>query len=338
FYSSITNPSTRFVNNLVYAALGLTSAFSALDGKITIGQMSTMLSYASKYTTPFNEISSVIAELQNALACYRRIRDLLELPEERQQELYGLDVNGVRGSVDFDKVCFSYVKERPLLQDVDIHIAAGQKVAIVGPTGCGKTTLVNLLLRFYDTDSGTIRIDGIDTQQLSRDELRDCFGMVLQDSWLKEGTIRENLTMGNPDISDQQLIEACQRCHCHQFITLLKDGYDTYVRPDEEQFSAGQKQLLCITRAMLSDPRILILDEATSNIDSNTEVLVQKAFDALMQNKTSFIIAHRLSTIRNADLILVLKDGHIIEQGNHQQLLEKQGFYFTLYNSQFTSQ
>lgn len=335
FYSSLTNPCTRFVNSLVYTGVGVTGAFFAIKGAITVGGLSCFLSYANQYTKPFNEISGVITELQNALACAERIFDLIdespEIPDNEQAKV----LSHVDGTIDLNNVYFSYVPERKLIQDFNLHVNPGQRVAIVGPTGCGKTTIINLLMRFYDVDSGSIKVDGIDIQDVTRESLRKSYGMVLQETWLKSGTIRDNIAMGKPDATDEEVIRAAKESHCHSFIKRLPNGYDTVITEDGGSLSQGQKQLLCIARVMLCLPPMLILDEATSSIDTRTEIKIQEAFSKLMEGKTSFIVAHRLSTIREADIILVMKDGNIIEQGNHDTLLKQNGFYANLYNSQF---
>ena len=336
FFSSLTNPSTRFVNGLVYAGVGVFGAISAITtGGLTVGGLSCFLSYANQYTKPFNEISGVITELQNAIACAERIFEFLEAAEESPDPEEERKLTDPQGRVDIEKMYFSYVPEKPLIEDMNLYVEPGQRVAIVGPTGCGKTTLINLLMRFYDIKSGDIRIDGISTSTMSREALRSNFGMVLQETWIKDGTVRENLALANPDASDEQLIEAAKKAHCHNFILRLEHGYDTHITDEGGVLSQGQKQLLCIARVLLSPPPMLILDEATSSIDTRTEKKVQDAFALLMHGRTSFIVAHRLSTIQEADIILVMKDGHIIEQGNHEELLQKGGFYATLYNSQF---
>ena len=337
FYSSITNPATRFVNNVVYAGVGLVGAFSAVAGAITVGDLSCLLSYANQYTKPFNEISGVVTELQNALACAGRIFDLIEEePQTPEKEnAVRLSSEDIRGNVELSHVYFSYVPEQKLIEDFNLKVRPGWRVAIVGPTGCGKTTLINLLMRFYDVTDGSVRVEGMDIRDLTRKSLRAGFGMVLQDTWLKAGTIRENIVMGKPDATWEEIVEAAKASHAHSFIKRLPEGYDTVITEDGGGLSQGQKQLLCITRVMLCRPPMLILDEATSSIDTRTEVKIQEAFLRLMEGRTSFIVAHRLSTIREADVILVMKDGHVIEQGKHEELLEKGGFYAQLYNSQF---
>ena len=331
FFSSITNPATRFVNSLVYAVVGVVGAFTAIAGGISVGQLSALLSYANQYTKPFNEISGVVTELQNALACADRIFDLLEQKEET------LDAEGafatVDGNVTIDDVAFSYDKEKELIENFNLDVKPGMRIAIVGPTGCGKTTFINLLMRFYDVDEGKILVDGKDIREVSRHALRSSFGMVLQDTWIKSGTVRDNICFGKPDATDEEIIRAAKEARSWEFIRRLPKGLDTVLH--EDSISQGQKQLLCITRVMLCLPPMLILDEATSSIDTRTELQVQEAFDKLMKGRTSFIVAHRLSTIRNASLILVMKDGKIIEQGNHEELLKKGGFYHKLYHSQF---
>ena len=335
FFSSLTNPCTRFVNSLVYAGVGLTGALAAVHGSLTIGGLSSFLSYANQYTKPFNEISGVITELQNALACAGRIFELLDEPAQLPDPQDAAALQNVRGEVDLSHVYFSYVPDRKLIEDFTLHVTPGQRVAIVGPTGCGKTTMINLLMRFYDVDSGEIRVDGHSTQSVTRASLRHNIGMVLQDTWLCSGTIRDNITMGKPDATDEEIIAAAKASHAHSFIRRLPDGYNTVIGESDGQLSQGQRQLLCITRVMLALPPMLILDEATSSIDTRTEQKIQQAFARMMQGRTSFIVAHRLSTIQSADIILVMRDGHIVEQGTHQQLLARKGFYATLYESQF---
>ena len=337
FYSSITNPATRFINSLVYAGVGLAGAFAALTGGITVGGLSAFLSYANQYTKPFNEISGVITELQNALVCAGRIFALIE---EEPQTPDGADarvLTDVRGRVDLKDVSFSYAPEKPLIGDFNLSVEPGMRVAIVGPTGCGKTTLINLLMRFYDVDGGAVLVEGTDIRRVTRKSLRRNFGMVLQDTWLKAGTIYENIAMGKPDATREEVIAAAKASHAHGFISQLEHGYDTVIAEDGGALSQGQKQLLCIARVMLALPPMLILDEATSSIDTRTEMRIQEAFARLMRGRTSFIVAHRLSTIKNADVILVMRDGHIVEQGKHEELLAAGGFYATLYNSQFAS-
>lgn len=335
FFSSLTNPCTRFVNSLVYAGVGIFGAMSALTGGITVGQLSCFLSYANQYTKPFNEISGVITELQNALACAARIFELIEEKKEIPDALDAVILEEADGRVDIEDVYFSYVPDKKLIEDFNLHVKPGQRVAIVGPTGCGKTTIINLLMRFYDVNSGTIKVSGHDIRKITRESLRDNYGMVLQETWLKKGTIRDNIIMGKPDATDEEIIAAAKASHAHSFIRRLPKGYDTEIGEDGGSLSQGQKQLLCITRVMLCLPPMLILDEATSSIDTRTEIKIQKAFLTMMKGRTSFIVAHRLSTIREADIILVMKDGKIIEQGNHESLLAADGFYANLYNSQF---
>ena len=335
FFSSLTNPCTRFVNSLVYAGVGLTGALAAVSGALTVGGLSSFLSYANQYTKPFNEISGVITELQNALACAARIFELIDEPALSPEPEDDGALDTVRGEVELRNVCFSYVPDRPLIEDFSLRVAPGQRVAIVGPTGCGKTTLINLLMRFYDVDAGEIRIDGCETRSVSRHALRRRIGMVLQDTWLASGTIRENIAMGRPDASLDEVIAAAKAAHAHSFIRRLPDGYDTVISETGGSLSQGQKQLLCIARVMLCLPPMLILDEATSSIDTRTELKIQDAFATMMQGRTSFIVAHRLSTIRSADMILVMRDGHIVEQGTHESLLAQGGFYSELYQSQF---
>lgn len=335
FFSSITNPATRFVNSLVYAGVGIAGAFAAIYGLLSVGQLSCFLSYANQYTKPFNEISGVITELQNAIACAGRVFDLIEekaqVPEDGDAE----ELTDVKGKVSMEHVYFSYESDKKLIEDFNLEVKPGQRIAIVGPTGCGKTTMINLLMRFYDADSGKIRIDDKDIYKVTRKSLRSSFGMVLQETWIKSGTVLENIAMGKPDASREEVIEAAKATHAHSFIKRLPQGYDTVLSEDGESLSQGQKQLLCITRVMLSRPSMLILDEATSSIDTRTELKIQRAFDRLMEGRTSFIVAHRLSTIREADVILVMKDGKVIEQGNHETLMRQNGFYTRLYNSQF---
>lgn len=335
FFSSITNPSTRFVNGLVYSGVGIFGAVLAMKGAITVGQLSCFLTYANQYTKPFNEISSVITELQNAFACAKRVFDFIEEEAEPEDTEDAISLQQVDGSVELSHVSFSYQPENPLLKDLNLSVKPGQKVAIVGPTGCGKTTLINLLMRFYDINSGKVSVGGHDTKEITRDSLRRNFGMVLQDTWLKSGTIAENIAYGKPDATREQIMDAAKAAHAHGFIKRMKDGYDTQIAEDGGNLSQGQKQLLCIARVMLNLPPILILDEATSSIDTRTEQKIQEAFQKMMEGRTSFIVAHRLSTIREADVILVMKDGDIIEQGNHEELLAKGGFYAKLYESQF---
>lgn len=335
FFSSITNPATRFVNSLVYAGVGIFGAFFAINGRLTVGQLSCFLSYANQYTKPFNEISGVITEIQNAIACAARIFELIEEEPQIPDSDNAITMPAVKGNIDIEHVYFSYVPDRPLIDDFNLKVKPGQRVAIVGPTGCGKTTLINLLMRFYDVNSGTISVDGTSIMNMTRHSLRQNIGMVLQDTWLKAGTIRDNIVMGKPDATDEEVIAAAKASHADSFIKRLPDGYNTWITEDGGSLSQGQKQLLCITRVMLCLPPMLILDEATSSIDTRTELKIQHAFAQMMQGRTSFIVAHRLSTIREADIILVMKDGKIIEQGRHEELLAKGGFYATLYNSQF---
>lgn len=335
FYSSITNPATRFINSLVYAAVGLTGAFAAVAGSITVGGLSAFLSYANQYTKPFNEISGVITEFQNALVCAERIFALIEEPTEEPDASDARVLDHAEGIVKANAVAFSYVADRPLIKCLDLDVKSGERMAIVGPTGCGKTTLINLLMRFYDVNAGSISVDGTDIRNITRHSLRRNYGMVLQETWLKEGTIRDNIVMGKPDATEEEIIAAAKAAHSHGFITRLPNGYDTVIGEDGGSLSQGQKQLLCITRVMLCLPPMLILDEATSSIDTRTEQHIQHAFARLMQGRTSFIVAHRLSTIKNADMILVMKDGDIIEKGKHDELVARGGFYAALYNSQF---
>ena len=334
FFSSLTNPATRFVNNIVYAGVGLVGALYAVRGGITIGQLSVFLSYANQYTKPFNEISGVVTELQNALACAARVFELLDA-EDQVPEAENAAALQPDGHVQLQDVSFRYLPDRPLIEGLSLDVQPGQRIAIVGPTGCGKTTLINLLMRFYDVNSGSIRVSGTDIRDVTRASLRGSYGMVLQDTWLRAGTVRENIAYGKPDATMDEVIAAAKAAHAHSFIRRLPDGYDTVIAEDGGNISQGQKQLLCIARVMLCLPSMLILDEATSSIDTRTEVRIQKAFARMMQGRTSFIVAHRLSTIREADVILVMKDGHIVEQGSHDQLLAQGGFYAKLYNSQF---
>lgn len=335
FFSSITNPATRFINSLVYATVGVVGAFLAIKGSITVGQLSSLLSYANQYTKPFNEISGVITELQNALACAARVFELIEEPVEEPDAADAKVLEKADGSVELSHVHFSYTPEQKLIEDFNLSVQPGQRVAIVGPTGCGKTTLINLLMRFYDVNSGTIRVSGTPINEMTRKSSRSNYGMVLQETWLRSGTIRENITMGKPDATEEEIIAAAKASHAHSFIKRLPKGYDTVISEDGGSLSQGQKQLLCITRVMLCLPPMLILDEATSSIDTRTEIKIQEAFARMMKGRTSFIVAHRLSTIREADIILVMRDGNIVEQGKHEELLEKNGFYAKLYNSQF---
>lgn len=339
FFSSLTNPSTRLVNNIIYAAVALVGALSAVGGGISVGDLSVFLSYASQYAKPFNEISGVVTELQNALACAARVFSLLD-EDDRVPDKENAAVLSPKGTVDLKDVCFRYVPDRPLIEGFNLHVKPGQRIAIVGPTGCGKTTMINLLMRFYDVNSGAILVDSTDIRNATRHSLRKSFGMVLQDTWLKAGTIRDNIAYGRPDASEEDVIAAAKAAHAHSFIRRLPDGYDTVITENGGNISQGQKQLLCIARVMLGGengelPPMLILDEATSSIDTRTEIKIQSAFARLMNGRTSFIVAHRLSTIQEADVILVMKDGHIIEQGTHEELLKKQGFYANLYQSQF---
>ena len=333
FFSSLTNPSTRFVNNVIYAAVALVGAFLIPGGYLTVGGLSVLLAYANQYMKPFNDISSVITELQNALACASRIFAFLEEAPESPDASGSVD--NVQGEVDIENVCFSYTPDKKLIENFNLHVSPGKRIAIVGPTGCGKTTFINLLMRFYDVNGGTISVDGHPVKELSRHALRKSYGMVLQDTWIKNGTVQENICIGKPDASEDEIIEAAKKSHSWEFIRRLPKGLDTVLK--EDSLSQGQKQLLCITRVMLCLPPMLILDEATSSIDTRTEMMIQEAFDQMMEGRTSFIVAHRLSTIRNADTILVMKDGSIIEQGSHDELMKKGGFYENLYNSQFVS-
>ncbi len=335
FFSSITNPSTRFVNSLVYAGVAVTGAITAIGGGISIGQLSCFLSYANQYTKPFNEISGVVTELQNALACAARVFELIDEKSEVPEAGDAKVLDEVDGTVDLENVYFSYTEDKKLIENFNLSVKRGQRIAIVGPTGCGKTTIINLLMRFYDVNSGSIKVSGEDIRELTRHSLRAGYGMVLQETWLKAGTIKENIAMGKPDATDEEIVEAAKASYAHGFIKRLPQGYDTVIGEDGGSLSQGQKQLLCIARVMLCRPPMLILDEATSSIDTRTELKVQNAFAKLMEGRTSFIVAHRLSTIQSADVILVMKDGHIIEQGNHEELLAKKGFYSNLYESQF---
>lgn len=335
FFSSITNPATRFVNSLVYTGVGLAGAFAAVRGAMTVGQLSAFLSYANQYTKPFNEISGVVTELQSALACAGRVFELIEAKPQTSDAMAEETLPEKAGNVSLEHVDFSYTPEQKLIEDFNLEVKAGQRIAIVGPTGCGKTTLINLLMRFYDVDGGAVKVEGRDIRNVKRRDLRSSFGMVLQDTWLRSGTIRENICMGRPDASDDEVIAAAKKAHAHSFIKRLPHGYDTVIGENGGNLSQGQKQLLCIARVMLCLPPMLILDEATSSIDIRTEIRIQKAFQTMMEGRTSFIVAHRLSTIRNADVILVMKDGHIIETGDHQSLLAKGGFYARLYEAQF---
>ena len=335
FFSSITNPSTRFVNSLVYTGVGVTGALAAISGRMTVGQLTAFLNYANQYTKPFNEISGVVTELQNAIACAGRVFELIEEEPQVPEPADATALTDVEGRVDLEHVAFSYRPDQKLIEDLNLAVKPGERVAIVGPTGCGKTTVINLLMRFYDVDAGSISVEGDDLRQVTRKSLRSSYGMVLQDTWLRLGTVRENILIGKPDATEEEMIEAAKNSHAHSFIKRLPKGYDTVIGEDGGGLSQGQKQLLCITRLMLCRPSMLILDEATSSIDTRTEMKIQNAFARLMEGHTSFIVAHRLSTIREADVILVMKDGHIIEQGNHESLLAKKGFYAKLYNSQF---
>ena len=336
FFSSLTNPCTRFVNSLVYMGVGLTGSLAVIRGGLTVGQLTCFLSYANQYTKPFNEISGVITELQNALACAARIFELIEEEPQIPDAEDARVLTDVDGAVSLNKVSFSYSRDRKLIEDLNLDVKPGQRIAIVGPTGCGKTTIINLLMRFYDVDGGSISVEGTDIRDITRKSLRTSYGMVLQETWLKQGTIRDNIIVGKPDATDEEVIAAAKASHAHSFIRRLPEGYDTVISEDGGSLSQGQKQLLCITRVMLCLPPMLILDEATSSIDTRTEIRIQKAFATMMEGRTSFIVAHRLSTIQNADVILVMKDCHIIEQGNHEELLARKGFYAELYNSQFT--
>ena len=340
FFSSLTNPTTRFVNNVVYAAVALTGAIACVKtanapNPFTVGMLSVFLSYANQYTKPFNEISGVVTELQNALACASRLFELIEEEPQIPDADDARVLENAEGRITLDNVAFSYVPDKKLIEDLTLSVEPGQRVAIVGPTGCGKTTIINLLMRFYDVNGGSIQADGTDIRHITRKSLRQNYGMVLQETWLKSGTIRSNIVMGKPDATDEEVIAAAKASHAHSFIKRLPNGYDTVIGEDGGSLSQGQKQLLCITRVMLCLPPMLILDEATSSIDTRTEIKIQEAFARLMQGRTSFIVAHRLSTIREADIILVMRDGHIIEKGNHEELLAKNGFYAKLYNSQF---
>ena len=335
FFSSITNPSTRFVNGLVYSGVGIFGAVLAMQGVITVGQLSCFLTYANQYTKPFNEISSVLTEIQNAFACAKRVFDFIDEEVETKDKEGALILQQTDGSMELQHISFSYRKDTPLLKNLNLHVKQGQKVAIVGPTGCGKTTLINLLMRFYDIDAGKIYVSGHDVKEITKDSLRANFGMVLQDTWLKSGTIAENIAYGKPEATRAEIIEAAKAAHAHGFIKRMSDGYDTVSSEDGGNLSQGQKQFLCIARVMLKLPPILILDEATSSIDTRTEIKIQEAFQKMMEGRTSFIVAHRLSTIKEADIILVMKDGNIVEQGNHEELLARNGFYAKLYQSQF---
>ena len=337
FFSSITNPATRFVNSLVYASVGVAGAFAAVRGYLSVGQLSSFLSYANQYTKPFNEISGVVTELQNALASAARVFALIDEEPITPEDADAVDLKQAEGRVELDHVNFSYVPEKSLIEDFNLSVKPGQRIAIVGPTGCGKSTVINLLMRFYDVKSGAVRVDGNDVRHMTRRSLRANYGMVLQETWLKSGTIRDNIAYGKPDATDEEIIRAAKEAHAHSFIKRMPEGYNTVITEDGGNLSQGQKQLLCIARVMLCLPPMLILDEATSSIDTRTEIRIQKAFATMMKGRTSFIVAHRLSTIREADVILVMRDGHIIEQGNHESLLAKNGFYAQLYNSQFAA-
>ena len=335
FFSSITNPATRFVNSMVYASVGAAGAFAAIRGFLSVGQLSIFLSYANQYTKPFNEISGVVTELQNALACAARVFALMDEPPFEPEDEDAVELKQADGSVALENVSFSYQPEVPLIEDLNLDVKPGQRIALVGPTGCGKTTIINLLMRFYDVQKGAIRVSGTDIRHMTRESLRESYGMVLQETWLKSGTIRENIAYGRPDASEEEIIQAAKDAHAHSFIRRMPQGYDTVLSEDGGNLSQGQRQLVCIARVMLCNPAMLILDEATSSIDTRTEIRIQKAFAAMMEGRTSFIVAHRLSTIQEADVILVMKDGHIIEQGTHESLLARHGFYAELYNSQF---
>ena len=338
FFSSITNPATRFVNSLVYTGVGITGAFAVVNGSLTVGQLSSFLSYANQYTKPFNEISGVVTEFQNAVACAQRIFDLIEEEPQAPEPDNAVELTDIRGNVKVQNVAFSYVPEQELIRDFNLEVRPGQRIAIVGPTGCGKTTLINLLMRFYDVNEGYISVEDVDIREMTRKSLRAGYGMVLQETWLKTGTIRDNITMGKPDATEEEIIAAAKASHIHSFIKRLPKGYDTWITEDGGGLSQGQKQLLCIARVMLCRPPMLILDEATSSIDTRTELKIQAAFGKLMEGRTTFIVAHRLSTIREADVILVMKDGRIIEQGDHDSLLKQGGFYRHLYESQWAGQ
>lgn len=335
FFSSLTNPCTRFVNSVVYAGVGLTGALIAIAGGISVGNLTSFLNYANQYTKPFNEISGVVTELQNALACAGRVFELIEAPSQTPDPEPAVSTDEVDGKIEIRDLKFSYTPDKPLIDDFNLSVQSGQRIAIVGPTGCGKTTFINLLMRFYDAQGGEILLDGHNTRDMRRHDLRRSVGMVLQDTWLKAGTIRENIAMGKPDATEEEIISAARQAHAHSFIKRLPQGYDTVITEAGGSLSQGQKQLLCIARVMLCLPPMLFLDEATSSIDTRTEIRIQKAFDTMMQGRTTFIVAHRLSTIREADVILVMRDGHIVEQGNHEELLKKNGFYAQLYHSQF---
>lgn len=335
FYSSLTNPCTRFVNGVVYAAVAIVGALSCIAGGFSVGALSSFLTYANQYTKPFNEISGVITELQTAIASAKRVFDVIDEPAQQPDEPNAAHPTGCEGQIEIDRVSFSYEKSHPLIRDFHLQVKPGQRIALVGPTGCGKTTMINLLMRFYDVDAGEIRVDGQPIKKIGRDSLRSLYGMVLQDTWMFKGSVRDNIAYGKPDATDEEVVAAAKAAHAHSFIMRLPQGYDTVLAEDGGNISQGQKQLLCIARAMLTKPSMLILDEATSSIDTRTEIKIQQAFAQMMEGHTSFVVAHRLSTIREADCILVMKDGQIIEQGTHQQLLEKKGFYHQLYNSQF---
>lgn len=335
FYSSLTNPCTRFVNGVVYAAVAIVGALSCIAGGFSVGALSSFLTYANQYTKPFNEISGVITELQTAIASAKRVFDIIDEPVQQPDEPDAAHPTGCEGQIEIDRVSFSYEKSHPLIRDFHLQVKPGQRIALVGPTGCGKTTMINLLMRFYDVDAGEIRVDGQPIKKIGRDSLRSLYGMVLQDTWMFKGSVRDNIAYGKPDATDEEVVAAAKAAHAHSFIMRLPQGYDTVLAEDGGNISQGQKQLLCIARAMLTKPSMLILDEATSSIDTRTEIKIQQAFAQMMEGHTSFVVAHRLSTIREADCILVMKDGQIIEQGTHQQLLEKKGFYHQLYNSQF---
>ncbi len=336
FFSSLSNPSTRFVNNVVYALVAFVGAFSVMRGGLTVGSLSALLSYANQYMKPFNEISGVVTELQNAIACAGRVIDLIDETPMKKDPDNELVVKDGKGKIDLEDVCFSYDKSKELIKNFNLHVKPGERVAIVGPTGCGKTTVINLLMRFYDVDSGSIKIEDVDINDITKKSLRSNYGMVLQETWLKSGTIKENIITGRPDATDEEIVAAAKAAHAHGFIKRLPNGYDTVIGEDGGNLSQGQKQLLCIARVMLCLPPMLILDEATSSIDTRTEMKIQHAFSIMMEGRTSFIVAHRLSTIKSADIIIVMKDGNIIEQGNHEELLAKGGFYSVLYNSQFS--
>lgn len=336
FFSSITNPATRFVNSLVYTGVGITGAFAVVRGAMSVGQLSSFLSYANQYTKPFNEISGVVTEFQNAIACAQRVFTLIDEEPQIPESEHAVHLTDIDGNVKIEDVSFSYLPEQHLIEDFNLEVKPGQRIAIVGPTGCGKTTLINLLMRFYDVNAGSIKVDDIDIREMTRKSLRAGYGMVLQETWLKTGTIRENIAMGRPDATEEEIVEAAKASHIHNYIRRLPKGYDTWITEDGGGLSQGQKQLLCIARVMLCRPPMLILDEATSSIDTRTEIKIQQAFAKLMEGRTTFIVAHRLSTIREADVILVMKDGKIIEQGNHEVLMKKEGFYHHLYESQFS--